>query len=181
MVNNIIVCPYCWPVCIKRVFKVSLPSLPSSNAPPPPPPPTLSPIVGAGDISIWDASASLFGLSVADKGGRPAPARAASELACDSASRRSAIGWWTCWLIAVSRETRACSWGAGVVGVTSPDGGAVRKPSETLGGSRHDTVPPWACSPSATFREKTYMKTRMWFLYILDWNFFFTDLHFSVI
>lgn len=154
------VCSYCCPVCFKRSFKVSLPSLPLSNAPPPPPPlppppAARSPIVGAGDISIWDASASLFGLSGPDKDGRPAPARATKGLACGSANSRSAIGWWTCWLMAVSRETRACSWGAGVVGVTSPDGGAVRKPSETLGGSRHDTVPPWACSPSERFRETT--------------------------
>lgn len=108
----------------------------------------LSPIGGAGDISIWDASASQFSLSdEAVRSGRPAPASVASELACDSARSRSVIGWWTCWLMVVSRETRACSWGAGVVGVTSPEGGAVRKPSETLGGSRQDTSLPWG-SPS---------------------------------
>lgn len=133
--------------------------MPLFNAPPPPPPSNLSPIVGAGDISIWDASASLLGRSADDSGGSPAPARAASELACDSASSRSVIGWWTCWLIGVSRETKVCSWGAGVVGVTSPDGGAARKPSETLGGSKHDTVAPCACSPSATSKEKHWVKT----------------------
>lgn len=134
---------------VVKVYKVSLPSLPSSNAPPPP----LSPVVGAGDISIWDASTSLFGLSDPDKES-PVLARATSELVCDSACSRSAIGWWTCWPIAVSRDTKACSWGAGVVGVTASEGGAVRNPSETLGGSRHDTIPLWVCSPTVRPRKK---------------------------
>ncbi len=134
-------------------FKVNLPSLTASNAPPPP----LSPIVGAGDISIWDASASQFGLSGAESWGSPAPAKAPWESGLESASSSSVIGWCTCWLMAVSRDTRACSCWAGVVGVTSPDGGAVRKPSEVRGGSRQDDTPLWACSPSDQITEREEM------------------------
>lgn len=133
----------------KKASIGNIPSLTVSKAAPPP----LSPPVEAGDISIWEASASQFGLSGAESWGT-APVSAPRESARESASRSSAIGWCTCWLMAVSNETKACSWGA--VGVTSPEGGAVRKPSEERGGSRHEDTPPWARSPSA-IREKGHV------------------------